>query len=282
VERLGPESAEEVISVLADAFTGYPVMRHVLGPELESHHESLVRMFVMARVFRGEPMLGIRDGGTLIAAAIASFPGTAPTPTEFTALRDTTWQLLGAEAERQYAAYGEAVATFDFPPGAVHLNMIGARHGQQRRGLGRALLDAVQEIARDRPGSPGVELTTETAENVAYYTRQGFELAGHARIGPSLESWGLFRPNERKPYAPIACALHDRLEAAATRGRDSALIVQGPGDRTRTVHTRIVDLRVRGGAEFLVLGSGEEIRLDRIVALDGTPFVPDADASRRD
>jgi ribosomal protein S18 acetylase RimI-like enzyme len=195
VEHLGPEQANEVVSVLTDAFTGYPVMEHVLGPELAGHHGTLIRLFVMARVLRGEPLLGIRRQGELIAAGIVSFPGQAPTPPAFLALREQTWRVLGPEAERRYTAFGEATAGFAFPQGAVHLNMLGARRSAQRQGLGRAILDAVQEIARARPGSPGVELTTERLENVAYYQRFGFELVGHARVGPGLESWGFFRPN---------------------------------------------------------------------------------------
>ncbi len=181
--------------MLADAFTGYPVPQYVLGEGLAGYHHTLIRMFVMARVLRGEPLLGVRANGELIAAGIVSFPSAAPAPPEFLALREQTWQRLGPEAEARYTAYGNATAAFAFPERAVHLNMIGARRTRQRQGLGRAILDAVQDIARARPGSPGVELTTERVENVTYYQAQGFELVGHTRVGPGLESWGLFRPN---------------------------------------------------------------------------------------
>jgi len=196
VTPLGPEHAAEVVSVIADAFTGYPVVRYVLGPEREDEHrERIVRLFVMARVLRGEPLLGIRGDHGLIAAGVVSFPGT-PAPPAFEALRGETWGVLGQEAERRYAAYRDATATFAFPPGSVHLNMIGARRGHQRQGLGRAILEAVQEISRARPGSPGVELTTERLENVAYYERVGYEVVGHVQVAPGFESWGLFRPND--------------------------------------------------------------------------------------
>lgn len=194
VEALAASDADEVVSVLADAFTDYPVMRWVYGQGGERHHERLVRMFVMARVLRGEPLLGVREGGELIGAAIVSFPG-APAPAEFMALREETWRVIGADAERRYAAYGDATATFVFPPGATHLNMIGARRMRQRRGLGRAILDAVQDLARAREGSPGVELTTEVPANVAYYRSRGFALVGHTIVAPGLESWGFFRAN---------------------------------------------------------------------------------------
>jgi Rho-binding antiterminator len=264
VVPLDPSDADDVAATLADAFAGYPVMRDVLGPGGEQHHERLVRMFVMARVYRGEPMLGLRDGTNLVGAAIASFPG-SPAPPEFTALRAATWRVLGADAEARYTAYTEATKAFAFPADAVHLNMIGARRDTQRRGLGRSLLDAVQAISRARPGSPGVELTTETPANVAYYESRGFQLVGHTRVSPTLESWGFFRPN----YAPIACSAHDRLEAAATLGRPLTIVYDGLDGRYEIREARITDLESRDGAEFATLSTGQRIRLDRIVEIEG-------------
>jgi GNAT superfamily N-acetyltransferase/transcriptional antiterminator Rof (Rho-off) len=278
VERLGPERAGEVISVLADAFTGYPVMRYVLGPHADEHLERLVRLFVMARVLRGEPMFGIYRGSELAAAGIVSFPGTEPAPSAFLTLREQTWRVLGPDAEARYVAYGEATRAFAFPPGAVHLNMIGARSGARRQGLGRAILDAVHELSRTRTGSPGVELTTEIHANVAWYESQGFELVGHARVSAELESWGFFRANALAlsdgSYAPIACSLHDQLEAAATLRRPVALTVAtADGSRTLTGE-RVVDIGTRAGAEYARLSSGLDVRLDRILSLDGVDVRP--------
>lgn len=171
-------------------------MRYVLGSDSTTRLARLVRLFVMARVLREEPMLGVRDGSELVAAAIVSFPDAEPAPPAFLTLRADTWRALGPDAERRYTSYGEATGPFPFPAGGVHLNMIGVRNGYQRRGLGRRIIDAVQEISRARPGSLGVSLTTEHSANVAYYSGLGFELVGHARVGPGLESWGFFRRDE--------------------------------------------------------------------------------------
>ncbi len=185
-----------MVAVLAEAFAHYPVMRYVLGSNSAMQLERLVRLFVMARVLRGEPMLGVRDGSELVAAGIVSFPGAEPAPPAFLALRADTWRRLGLDAERRYTSYGEATGPFPFPAGSVHLNMIGVRNDHQRKGLGRLIIDAVHGISRARPGSVGVSLTTEHSANVAYYSGLGFELVGHARIGPGLESWGFFRRDE--------------------------------------------------------------------------------------
>jgi len=67
-------------------------------------------------------------------------------------------------------------------------------------------------------------------------------------------------------YTPIACSLHDQYEAAAVR-RTMVEVSWRTGDGAEmSTESRIVDVRVRDGAEFLVLESGEVIRLDHIVS----------------
>lgn len=74
-------------------------------------------------------------------------------------------------------------------------------------------------------------------------------------------------------YEPIDCLLHDELEVRATRGTRCAIRFRGEADGdTREVTDRIVDVFARDGEEFIRLSSGEEIRLDRLVAVDGVAF----------
>ena len=57
------------------------------------------------------------------------------------------------------------------------------------------------------------------------------------------------------PYRPIDCALHDRLEAAATIGRPADLAwIDAEGRETSSRET-IVDVFARGGEEFLTTAS---------------------------
>lgn len=63
-------------------------------------------------------------------------------------------------------------------------------------------------------------------------------------------------------YVPIACSLHDRMEAAAVRR--TTVEVEWTSERGATVSRgSIDDIRVRDGAEYLIIGD-ESIRLDRI------------------
>lgn len=74
------------------------------------------------------------------------------------------------------------------------------------------------------------------------------------------------------PYVPLSCSLHDRLEAAATL-RHRVLVRYHTVDGEQVEESAgITDIRTRDGAEYLVLSSGAEVRLDRIVSMDGIRF----------
>lgn len=75
------------------------------------------------------------------------------------------------------------------------------------------------------------------------------------------------------PYESIDCSLHDELEARATRRTLCAIRFRGEDDdAAREVTDRIVDVFACDGEEFIRLSSGEEIRLDRLEAVDGVVF----------
>jgi GNAT superfamily N-acetyltransferase len=193
IHRFGEEGAEPVTAVLAEAFDGYPVMSFGLGDCNPDRLHRLVNMFVMARVLRGEPLLGVYCGADLAAAALVSYPDAGPSPREFHRLRSAVWRDLGPDAEARYDAFGAATAGFDIEVAHVHLNMVGVRPAFRGRGLGHCLIEEAQRISRDRPGSRGLSLTTEDAANVPYDERLGFVMVGHAWVTPELETWGFFR-----------------------------------------------------------------------------------------
>ncbi|MEM6317612.1 MAG: hypothetical protein AAF960_08070 [Bacteroidota bacterium] len=72
-----------------------------------------------------------------------------------------------------------------------------------------------------------------------------------------------------QPYQPINCHFYDELELLAVRKQACTIIYHTPEgqllDRTDT----ILDFKIIERAEYLLLKSGEKIRLDRIVSVDG-------------
>jgi len=196
VSLVPPAEAADIIAIFCDAFRDYPVMRYVLGapaPNDAARLERLIQFFVMARALRGEAMFGVRRGGVLVAAATTSNPAVMDSPRELTQLREACWADLGAEARARYERCGTVWQRLTVRVPHVHLNMIGVRRDARGAGFGRELLRRVQSLSRETPGSQGVTLTTEDPANVPLYQHAGYQVVGHARIAPQLETWSFFR-----------------------------------------------------------------------------------------
>jgi Rho-binding antiterminator len=69
-----------------------------------------------------------------------------------------------------------------------------------------------------------------------------------------------------EPYQPIDCLLHDRIEAHATL-RETVRITYRDGDRVVEVSDRIVDWFASDGVEYMRIGNGTVVRLDRVVSV---------------
>jgi len=198
VLKLGEEQVPEVTRVLCEAFYDYPVMRYVIGggqDDYERRLNTLVHFFVMGRVLRNEELLGTMEGEDLAATALVSYPGRGKAPLELITLRDKVWDELGPESRSRYEAFSSACDPFEVEVPHIHLNMIGVSRAAQGSGLGRKLIDHVHLMSREDASSQGVTLTTEDPANVPLYEHFGYEVIGHARLSPTFETWGFFRPD---------------------------------------------------------------------------------------
>jgi len=72
-----------------------------------------------------------------------------------------------------------------------------------------------------------------------------------------------------KDYQPISCDYYDLLESAATRRAVVELCYFSKGSEKTTTKETIVDFVIREKQEFMVLASGQEIRLDKLYSIDG-------------
>jgi GNAT superfamily N-acetyltransferase len=201
VIRLASSQVSDAVTVLCDSFRDYPVMRYVLGSKggYERRLRTLIGFFVSARVYRDEPLLGIRaPDGTLTAAAVVTLPGDRPSPEALAIRREEVWAELGSAERERYEEFGTAWTRFTVASPNHHLNMIGVRRSHVGKGLARTLLEAVHQMADADVGSCGVTLTTETRQNVPLYEHFGYRVLGHARLGEGLETWGFFRRAVRR------------------------------------------------------------------------------------
>ena len=194
--RLSDEDFDEVVEVLADAFSNYPVMRFVLGPggNTVPRLAEMIGFFVFRRIRLGGPMFGVRnETGALVGAAVMTLPAEPEPPAEVLQRRDDVWNSLGLDCRERHDVYGAHAKTVLVSEPHHHLNMIGVRHSHHGRGLARPLLEAAIQLAARDPKSAGLTLTTETAANVRLYQHFGFEVFGHVQVAPELETWGLFK-----------------------------------------------------------------------------------------
>lgn len=75
--------------------------------------------------------------------------------------------------------------------------------------------------------------------------------------------------SDAKDYSPVNCEFHDVLEHHATK---RAAVRVRFRDEAGAQHERdavITDVFARDGADFLSLDTGETVRLDRVVDVDG-------------
>ena len=73
-------------------------------------------------------------------------------------------------------------------------------------------------------------------------------------------------------YVPISCDLHDRLEALATLRKRCQIIYQTTHHEIVKTLDTIADVYTKNDEEFAVLGSGETIRLDKFIEVDGQSY----------
>ncbi|MDR7097846.1 Rho-binding antiterminator [Lysobacter niabensis] len=74
---------------------------------------------------------------------------------------------------------------------------------------------------------------------------------------------------EQIGYHPINCEFHDLLEDLATLRRSAKIGFRDESGLTQHRDAVITDVFARDGAEYLSLTTGETLRLDRIVEVNG-------------
>ena len=72
-----------------------------------------------------------------------------------------------------------------------------------------------------------------------------------------------------KQYQPVNCNFYDDLETLATLHKKCEIIFWSDNGAKSVLYDQILDLYARDGIEYLKLSSGLEIRLDKLVEIDG-------------
>jgi Rho-binding antiterminator len=74
------------------------------------------------------------------------------------------------------------------------------------------------------------------------------------------------------PYQLVSCSFYDELEALATLRRVCPILYRTETDEEISLEGQIIDLYSVNKVEFMKLKDGTEIRLDRLISVDGKPM----------
>lgn len=113
--------------------------------------------------------------------------------------------------------------------------------------------DAGAKELLKRSGRPVIDFTTEPFDPDLVYTTYLKRLQALPRTN----------------YQPIDCNFYDNFEAAIVTRRTIELVYLDPFGAEVTSAIKLKDLKTKLTEEFVQLESGEWLRLDRIVSVDG-------------
>lgn len=74
---------------------------------------------------------------------------------------------------------------------------------------------------------------------------------------------------KEQKYQPISCDYYDELEIVAMHQSIAKIIFRNEAGEETTISTKIKTLQTRNSEEFLILANGDEIRLDKLVSMNG-------------
>lgn len=74
-------------------------------------------------------------------------------------------------------------------------------------------------------------------------------------------------------YKPISCRTYDDLVLLSMHREEVEIQYRSDGN-IKTVHTTIRDIQTRDSVEYALLGTGEEVRLDELIRVNGQELLP--------
>jgi ribosomal protein S18 acetylase RimI-like enzyme len=195
-----PEHYAAAAAVLSRAFVDDPLI-NVLVPE---PREPVARAMRLAGLFAvvlklqradGQPVFGVFEAGRLIAAAVVEgtmhASGAAAVASGLRSLPMLV-RAVGWGGARRSIRLVDSLTRNHPPQPHLYLNILGVEPSFQGRHCGVAILNHLRELVETRSDLEGVYLETATEANVAYYTRNGFEVIGEFHpLG--VRMWRMFQ-----------------------------------------------------------------------------------------
>jgi ribosomal protein S18 acetylase RimI-like enzyme len=204
-----PEHYADAAGVLSRAFVDDPLI-NALAPEPREPVERARRLTGLFAVVlklqrrEGQPVFGVFEDGRLIAAAVVE--GTMQSSAGATVASGLSnlpamVRAVGWGGVRRSIKLLDTLTRNHPPKPHLYLNILGVEPSFQGRHCGIAILRHLSELVEGRSDLDGVYLETATEANVAYYTRNGFEVIGEF-YPLGVRMWRMFQPRRDATPGP--------------------------------------------------------------------------------
>ncbi len=204
-----PEHYSDAAGVLSRAFVDDPLI-NALAPEPREPGERALRLAglfaVVLKLQRGggQPVFGVFEDGRLIAAAVVE--GTMHASVGATVASGllslpTLVRAVGWGGVRRSIRLVDTLTRNHPPRPHLYLNILGVEPSFQGRHCGVAILNHLRDLVETRSDLDGVYLETATEANVAYYTRNGYEVIGEF-YPLGVRMWRMFQARRDSSPGP--------------------------------------------------------------------------------
>jgi GNAT superfamily N-acetyltransferase len=183
----------ELARILGRAFTEYPVARAAFGNATGTPQDWFTRMGQTAlenRLTMEMPVFAAYRDSVPVGVAVVS-ASDRRTPPELSARFDELMAEAGPDTQAFFEEFIKVVDALSPTDPHVWLAILGVDPSAQSTGVGRQLIEATVQFARDSGTYTGVALDTEDAKNVEIYQRCGFRVVGESAVGsmPVFVMW---------------------------------------------------------------------------------------------
>jgi GNAT superfamily N-acetyltransferase len=166
--------------VIASGMVDDPIQRSIHGPDVSARLRGMELAFGATLRETERPTLGALENGKLLGAASYGPPGSCPPPEERREALSQAVADLPPPARKNFHAWRANWGAHD-PAGLHwHLGPFAVRADVQAKGIGSRLLEAFLELVDKHEGKAYLE--TDTARNVRFYERFGFETVGRDEV----------------------------------------------------------------------------------------------------
>jgi len=198
VRALAAGERRAAAELLAAAFRDYPAWT-AIGPRRASARLRMLRRFyrgAIARATRWGEVWGTELNGELAGVAIVYAADRWPPPARFP---HEAWgvALTGPGPSIRGLRFSSLLEAAHPAEPHVFLHTLGADPRRQRRGAGRALLEALIAAA-DADQCP-IHLTTSALDNLPYYRGFGFEVTERLEAPRQVPLWSMLRATALAP-----------------------------------------------------------------------------------